>query len=66
MLSYPEWTEAVHDAYKSNGGVYEGRGTAQELTKYASEWWESNKGQIQRMSQAEAERAAGSMLEKVA
>lgn len=64
MVDYPNWTRAVHEAYKENGGVYEGRGTTQELTKLASEWWNENRSVLRQRSYRDAVSAAETLLER--
>jgi len=45
MVTYSEWTEAVHTAYKEQGGQYN-EGTAAELTSLAADFWNQNKEQL--------------------
>lgn len=45
MVTYNQWTEAVHTAYKQMGGSY-GGDTATELTSLAAEFWQENKDQL--------------------
>lgn len=45
MVTYNEWTTAVHTAYKERGGTYTGD-TAAELTTVAAQFWQENKEQL--------------------
>lgn len=52
MVSYPEWTGIVHEAYKSMGGDYgtSGRSVSQAVTRAAAEFWQRNKAQIKALA----------------
>lgn len=45
MVTYSEWTEAVHTAFKELGGSYE-EGTTPEITQLAAQFWEENKEEL--------------------
>lgn len=47
MVSYTQWTEAVHEAYKAAGGTYpSGNSVVQALTRAAADFWNRNKDQL--------------------
>lgn len=47
MVSYTEWTEAVHEAYKAAGGTYpSGNSVVQALTRAAADFWNRNKDEL--------------------
>jgi len=59
MVSYPQWTKAVHNAYDGLGGDYRretGRhdtgdvDVVQAITRAASRWWQENKREIKRLA----------------
>lgn len=58
MVEYTEWTAIGHAVYKSKGGTYRGRETAQEVTAVLAEYWRSNTGTLKSASRSEAEEIA--------
>jgi hypothetical protein len=61
MVTYNEWTEAVHTAYKQMGGTYT-EGTAPDLTEQAAAFWEANKEQLLELAFAAAVEVAKQAL----
>lgn len=61
MVEYNEWTRAVHEAYQSLGGTYDGD-TAAELIEIAAGFWERNKEELKRIAYREAVRLAENKL----
>lgn len=46
MVTYTEWTKAVHTAYQQMGGTYEDETIVQRLTELAAEFWNENKEEL--------------------
>jgi hypothetical protein len=57
MVEYSEWIEAVHEAYKTEGGTYD-EGTASQLVQIAAEFWQRNKEELKQIGYREAVRLA--------
>ena len=62
MVEYTEWTEIGHSVYKSKGGTYSGRESAQQVTSVLAEYWRENRADLVSASRAEARRVAESEI----
>lgn len=62
MVSYEEWVQAVNEAFKALGGVYD-EDTASELIQLAADFWQRNKEELKTIAYREAERLAEEVLD---
>jgi len=62
MVDYSTWVEAVHEAYKAEGGTYT-EGTAADLVQLAAEFWNRNKEELKAIGKREAVRIAREALD---
>jgi hypothetical protein len=54
MVEYTEWTEIGHSVYKSKGGTYSGRESAQNVTSVLAKYWRNNTGELRSASRSQA------------
>jgi len=65
MVSYTEWTTAVHDAYKAAGGTYPTQGVVQALTRAAADFWERNKEELKGLAVDAAVTVARELMQEL-